>query len=239
MTIIHTANKEEMSRVAADILAKQITQNPQSVLGLATGGTPLGVYKILSAMYAAGKLDFSAVKTINLDEYVGLSAENSNSYRFYMQKNFFDHINIQPQNTHVPNGTAKNLQAECSTYDRLIDTLGPPDIQLLGIGLNGHIGFCEPCEEFFTSTSVIQLSASTIQANSVYYNDISLVPRQAITISVKQIMAAKKILLIAEGAEKREILYKALYGLITAKLPASLLQLHQNVTIVEATGLHL
>ena len=188
-------------------------------------------------MYAAGKLDFSAVKTVNLDEYVGLSAENSNSYRFYMQKNLFDHINIHPENTHIPNGVAENMQAECTAYDRLIETLGPPDIQLLGIGLNGHIGFCEPCEEFFTSTSVIQLSNSTIQANSIYYNDISLVPRQAITISVKQIMAAKQLLLIAEGREKREILHRALYGTITAKVPASLLQLHQNVTIVEATGL--
>jgi glucosamine-6-phosphate deaminase len=237
MTIIHTANKEEMSRVAADILAAQITKKPESVLGLATGGTPLDVYKILSSMYAAGKLDFSAVKTVNLDEYVGLSAENSNSYRFYMQKNLFDHINIHPENTHIPNGAAENMQAECTAYDRLIETLGPPDIQLLGIGLNGHIGFCEPCEEFFTSTSVIQLSNSTVQANSIYYNDISLVPRQAITISVKQIMAAKQLLLIAEGREKREILHRALYGTITAKVPASLLQLHQNVTIVEATGL--
>ena len=237
MTIIHTANKEEMSRVAADILAAQITKKPESVLGLATGGTPIDVYKILYSMYAAGKLDFSAVKTVNLDEYVGLSAENSNSYRFYMQKNLFDHINIHPENTHIPNGVAENMQAECTAYDRLIETLGPPDIQLLGIGLNGHIGFCEPCEEFFTSTSVIQLSNSTIQANSIYYNDISLVPRQAITISVKQIMAAKQLLLIAEGREKREILHRALYGTITAKVPASLLQLHQNVTIVEATGL--
>ncbi len=239
MRIISTSSKTEMSRVAAEILAAQIKNKPHSILGLATGGTPVGVYKNLSAMYASGSLDFSAVKTVNLDEYVGLNADNVNSYHFYMKKNLFDHINIPPQNTHIPNGAAEDMNAECKAYDRIIASLGAADIQLLGIGLNGHIGFCEPCEEFFTSTSVIRLSDSTIQANSVYYRDISMVPRQAITMSVKQIMAAKQILLIADGPEKRGILEKALGGSITPKIPASLLQLHQNVIVVESTGMNL
>lgn len=237
MNIIHAADKEELSCLAARQIAQQIQKKPNSVLGLATGGTPLGVYAQLSALHNAGELDFSLVKTVNLDEYVGLSGDNPNSYRFYMQKNLFSRVNIPAENTHVPNGAAADMQAECDAYDKLLASLGAPDIQLLGIGLNGHIGFCEPCDAFFTKTSVIELTASTIQANSIYYPDISLVPRQAITMSVKQIMMAKQILLLAEGNEKREILQEALFGPITPKVPASFLQLHQNVTVIEATGM--
>lgn len=233
MRIIHAKNNEEMSKIAAEIFIRQITNKPDSVLGLATGGTPVGLYNEL----AKSNCDFSKVTSVNLDEYVGLSGDNENSYRYFMNNNLFKKINIKLENTNVPDGTAKDLRAECKRYSALLDKLGTRDIQLLGIGPNGHIGFCEPDEELFTTCSVVNLDESTIQANARFYNDISEVPRQALSMGVKEIMNAKHIILIAEGANKKEILKKACFGKITTKIPASLLQLHPNVTVIEATGL--
>ncbi len=233
MRIIHAKSKEEMSKLAAEIFIKQITEKPDSVFGLATGGTPVGLYDELGKSGA----DFSNLTTVNLDEYAGLSGDNENSYRFFMNDNLFRKINVKIENTNVPNGKASDLNAECKRYSALLKELGTRDIQLLGIGPNGHIGFCEPDEELFATCSVVNLTQSTIEANARFYNDISEVPRQALSMGVAEIMDAKHIVLIAEGAGKKDILKKAIYGKITTQVPASLLQLHPNVTVIEATGL--
>ena len=233
MRIIHVKNKEEMSKIAAQIFIEQVTNKPDSLLGLATGGTPVGLYDELGK----SGCDFSRVTSVNLDEYAGLTGENENSYRYFMNDNLFRKINIKLENTNVPCGTAEDLQAECKRYSALLNKLGTRDIQLLGIGPNGHIGFCEPDDELFATCSVVDLTESTIQANARFYNDISEVPRQALSMGVKEIMDAKHIVLIAEGAGKKEILKKACFGKITTQVPASLLQLHPNVTVIEATGL--
>ena len=233
MRIIHAENKEEMSKLAAEIFIKQITEKPESVFGLATGGTPVGLYDELGKSGA----DFSKAKSVNLDEYVGLDGENVNSYRYFMNDNLFRKINIKIENTNVPCGTATDLKAECARYSELLKNIGTRDIQLLGIGPNGHIGFCEPDEELFATCSVVDLTQSTIEANARFYNDISEVPKQALSMGLAEILDAKHIVLIAEGAGKNEILKKAVFGKITTQVPASLLQLHPNVTIIEATGL--
>jgi glucosamine-6-phosphate deaminase len=233
MRIIHAKSKEEMSKLAAEIFIDQITKKPDSVFGLATGGTPVGLYDELGKSGA----DFSKATTVNLDEYAGLSGDNVNSYRYFMNDNLFRKINIPIESTNVPNGKALDLNEECKRYSALLNKIGTRDIQLLGIGPNGHIGFCEPDDELFATCSVVDLTPSTIAANSRFYNDISEVPRQALSMGVKEIMDAKHIVLIAEGANKKDILKKAIYGKITTQVPASLLQLHPNVTVIEATGL--
>ncbi len=231
MKIYVAPDYEEMSRIAADIVAEQITTDPESVLGLATGSTPIGMYRQLSARYAAKKLDFNRIRTVNLDEYAGLKPENEQSYRYFMQKNLFDHINIDPKNTHVPDGTDVSDEA-CKRYDRLIEDLGGIDIQVLGIGHDGHIGFNEPSDVFEKGTHVTQLDARTIAANSRFFGSNDLVPRFAVTMGIKTIMQAKKILLLVSGKDKAQIIDAALNGPITPKVPASALQLHRNVILV-------
>ena len=232
MKIIVEKTYERMCRMAANILSAQIILKADSVLGLATGSTPCGIYKQLIDWYNKGDVDFSKVRTVNLDEYVGLAPEHDQSYRYYMDQNLFDHVNIDKANTHVPNGLAKDAQAECLRYDKLIQSLGGTDVQLLGIGLNGHIGFNEPSDVFDTGTHCVDLAESTIEANSRFFEREEDVPRQAITMGIKTIMQAKKIVLAINGEKKREIAKNALYGPVTPRCPASVLQLHPDVTVV-------
>ncbi|MBQ9963682.1 MAG: glucosamine-6-phosphate deaminase [Clostridia bacterium] len=232
MKIIRTKTYEEMSHEAAKILAAQIVLKPNAVLGLATGSSPIGLYDQLIEWNKQGELDFSQIRSINLDEYCGLDGTNDQSYRYFMDTHLFDHVNIDKQNTNVPNGKAADYAAEGARYDALIEQMGGIDIQLLGIGPNGHIGFNEPDEFFTKETHVVDLDPSTIEANARFFASADDVPRQAVTMGMGGIMGAKKILLIASGASKKEILEKALFGPITPEVPASLLQLHPDVTVV-------
>lgn len=232
MKIICANDYQSMSRQAANIISAHITLKPDSVLGLATGSTPVGIYKQLIDWYKRGDLDFSQVTTVNLDEYCGLGGNHSQSYRYFMNYNLFNYVNINMNKTYVPNGTAKNLQKECERYDSLIASLGDIDLQLLGIGHNGHIGFNEPNIHFFKNTHVVDLDQSTIDANARFFGSADKVPKQAITMGIQSIMAAKKILLVVNGADKREILERALYGPVTPQVPASLLQMHTNLTVI-------
>lgn len=237
MRIIHAKSRTDMSRKAANILSSQIIIKPACVLGLATGSTPLGVYDQLVEWYGKDDLDFSLVKTINLDEYCGLLSESDKSYRYYMNENLFSRVNIEPGNTYLPNGIASDFTAECKRYDHLIESLGGIDMQLLGIGHNGHIGFNEPGASFEKNTHIVHLKPSTIFANARFFDSIEDVPKQAITMGIKAIMKAKKILLIADGEDKREILHAAIFGPITPDVPASALQLHPDLTVVESCNL--
>ncbi|MDA3731320.1 glucosamine-6-phosphate deaminase [Niameybacter massiliensis] len=232
MLIIKASSYEDLSRKAANIISAQVILNKKSVLGLATGSSPLGVYKQLIDWYNKNDIDFSSVTTVNLDEYLTLSGDNVQSYRYFMNQNFFDHINVKKENTHVPNGLATNLEAECIRYDELIENLGGIDVQLLGIGHNGHIGFNEPDEAFEKMTHVVDLGETTIEANTRFFESRDEVPRQAITMGIKSIMQAKKIILIASGNDKLDILRKALKGPIVPQVPASILQLHPNLTVI-------
>jgi glucosamine-6-phosphate deaminase len=228
MKLIKVANYEEMSRAAADLLLAQVREKPQSVLGLATGSSPVGMYKLL----AKADADFSQVMTVNLDEYCGLKPDNPQSYRRFMDENLFAHINIKQANTHVPDGMAENPDTEAERYEELIRSLGGIDLQLLGMGHNGHIGFNEPCEEFIADTHRVYLAEQTIKANSRFFESPEEVPTSAITMGIKTIMQARQIIVIASGSEKTNILKKALYGAITPRVPASVLQLHQNLKVV-------
>lgn len=236
LKILSAKDYSEMSSIAAEIIANIVKEKPDAVLGLATGNTPIGMYKKLIEMYKAGEVDFSKVKTVNLDEYVGLGADDQNSYRAYMNKNLFSGINIDINNTNVPNGLAADIEAECKRYEDVIKRLGSQDIQVLGIGVNGHIGFNEPSITFNKGTHVVELTDSTIGVNSKIFKNLAA-GAKAITMGIKNIMNAKQILLIADGDSKKDILRKALYGEITPNVPASVLQLHPNVTVVEACGL--
>jgi glucosamine-6-phosphate deaminase len=231
MRIIKASDYNEMSRCAANIIAAQITLKPDSVLGLATGSTPIGTYKLLVESYQQGNLDFSKVRSVNLDEYCGLDGSHDQSYRYFMNTNLFNHVNIDMANTNVPNGIATDLEQECKRYDRLIEELGGVDLQLLGIGHNGHIGFNEPNEFFDKTTHVVDLKQSTIDANSRFFEKIEDVPRRAITMGIKSIMSARKILLVA-GADKKDIIERALFGPITPQVPASVLQFHNDLIVV-------
>ncbi len=232
MKIIRTKNYEEMSLEAAKVLAAQIVLKPNSVLGLATGSSPIGLYNKLVEWNEKGLLDFSEIRSVNLDEYCGLDGENDQSYRYFMDTNLFNRVNIDKANTNVPNGKAADYAAEGARYDELIASLGGIDIQLLGIGPDGHIGFNEPDTLFTKETHVVDLDPSTIEANSRFFASADDVPRQAVTMGMGGIMGAKKVLLIASGASKKEILEKALFGPITPEVPASLLQLHPDLTVV-------
>lgn len=232
MKFITVDTYEKLSRQAANIISAQVILKPDSVLGLATGSSPLGAYKQLIEWYEKGDIDFSKVVSVNLDEYVGLDGTNEQSYRYFMNKNFFEHINIDMGNTFVPNGCAVDLAGEGKRYDEHIAELGGIDLQLLGIGLDGHIGFNEPDKYFVKSTHVVDLHESTIKANSRFFANIDEVPKRAITMGMVSIMQAKKILLIASGKEKRDILGKAFYGPITPEIPASILQLHPDITVI-------
>lgn len=232
MKLITVDTYEKLSRQAANIISAQVILKPDSVLGLATGSSPLGTYKQLIKWYEKGDIDFGNVTTVNLDEYVGLDGSNEQSYRYFMNKNFFEHINIDLGNTFVPNGCAVDLVGEGKRYDEHIAKLGGIDLQLLGIGLDGHIGFNEPDKYFVKSTHVVDLHESTIKANSRFFTNIDEVPKRAITMGMVSIMQAKKILLIASGTEKRDILEKAFYGPITPEIPATILQLHPDITVI-------
>ena len=232
MKILSATDYDGMSRKAANIISAQIILYPNSVLGLATGSTPLGVYRQLVEWYRKGDIDFSKIHSVNLDEYVGLSPEHKQSYHYYMKKNFFQHINIRPENTHVPDGLAKDTTAECARYDRLIAGLGGIDLQLLGIGHTGHIGFNEPDQDFNKMTHRVELKQKTIDANARFFSSADEVPRYALTMGIKAIMQAKKILLVANGESKADILYRSLFGPVTPAVPASILQHHPDVTVV-------
>ena len=232
MKFITVQNYDQMSRQAANIISAQVIMKPQSVLGLATGSSPLGTYRQLIEWYKKGDLDFSAVTSVNLDEYIGLDGEHDQSYRYFMQTNFFDHINIRRENTFVPNGCADDLAKEGADYDARIESLGGIDLQLLGIGLDGHIGFNEPAPIFEKATHVVDLHESTIKANARFFENESDVPRQAITMGMGAIMQAKKVLLIANGKAKKDIVQRAFFGPITPEVPASILQLHPDLTVV-------
>lgn len=223
---------EKLSRQAANILSAQVILKPDSVLGLATGSSPLGTYQQLIEWYRKGDIDFHHVTSVNLDEYVGLDGTNEQSYRYFMNRNFFMHINIDIANTFVPNGCAADLTDEGKRYDERIARLGGIDLQLLGIGLDGHIGFNEPGRYFVKSTHVVDLHESTRRANARFFGAVDEVPERAITMGMVSIMQAKKILLIASGKEKRDILEKAFYGPITPEIPASILQLHPDITVI-------
>lgn len=232
MKLIETATYEKLSRSAANLISAQVILKPDSVLGLATGSSPLGTYRQLIDWYKKGDVDFDKVISINLDEYVGLSAKDEQSYRRFMNEYFFDHINIRQENTFVPDGCAKNLDAACKAYDAHIEAVGGIDLQLLGIGLDGHIGFNEPDDVFVKNTHVVALDPSTIKANARFFENEEQVPRRAITMGMVSIMQAKKIVLIANGAAKRDILEKAFFGPITPRIPASILQLHPDITVI-------
>ena len=232
MKFITVDTYERLSRDAAIIISAQVILTPDSELGLATGSSPIGTYKQLIKWYEKGDIDFSNVTTVNLDEYVGLDGANDQSYRYFMNKNFFEHITIDINNTFVPNGCAVDLAGEGKRYDEHIAELGGIDLQLLGIGLDGHIGFNEPDKYFVKSTHVVDLHESTIKANSRFFANIEDVPKKAITMGMVSIMQAKKILLIASGKNKRDILEKAFYGPITPEIPASILQLHPDITVI-------
>ncbi len=232
MKFIKADSYEHLSRIAADIISSQVILKPNCVLGLATGSSPLGTYANLADKCAKGELDFTNVTSVNLDEYAGLDGTNDQSYRYFMNTNLFSKINICPEKTHVPNGCASDLAKEGERYDELIASLGGIDLQLLGIGLDGHIGFNEPDDFFTKETHEVKLDPSTIEANARFFASKDDVPTKAITMGMMSIMNAKKILLIANGKNKKDILEKSFYGPITPKVPASILQLHPDVTVI-------
>ncbi|MDD3340323.1 MAG: glucosamine-6-phosphate deaminase [Lachnospiraceae bacterium] len=232
MKIYKAANYDEMSCKAANIISAQIIMKPDCVLGLATGSSPIGTYRQLVEWYEKGDLDFAAVTSVNLDEYQGLEGTHPQSYRYFMNENLFSHVNIAPEHTYLPNGAAADIEEECTHYDEIIQKLGGVDLQLLGLGHNGHIGFNEPDEAFAKGTHRVDLKESTIQANSRLFDSIDEVPRHALTMGIKTIMQAKKILVVVSGADKAEIVKQAFQGPVTPQVPASILQMHNDVTLV-------
>ena len=232
MRIYKAKDYEEMSRKAAGIVSAQIIMKPDCVLGLATGSTPVGLYKQLIEWYRNGDLDFSGVRTVNLDEYKGISRENDQSYYYFMHQNLFDHVNIPAGNTHLPDGMEPDSEKECRRYEELIQSMGSVDLQLLGIGHNGHIGFNEPADAFDKQVHRVNLTQSTIEANKRFFASAEEVPRQAYTMGIQTIMRSKKILIIANGEGKADIVRDAFFGPITPMVPASVLQLHNDVTLV-------
>lgn len=232
MKLIVVNNYEELSKVAAKEFSKIIKEKENAVLGLATGGSPVGMYKELIRMYEQKELNFSKTTTVNLDEYIGLNPEHNQSYRYFMNNNLFNHINIDKSNTFVPNGLAEDLEAQCKEYDQKIAELGGIDIQLLGVGNNGHIAFNEPNNELSSGTHIISLTDNTIEANARFFDNIYDVPRKAITMGVGGIMKAKKIILIASGESKAEAIKGIFSGKITTANPATMLQMHRDVTVI-------
>ena len=232
MVLYKAKNYQDMSRKAANIISAQIIMKPNCVLGLATGSSPVGTYKQLIEWYNKGDLDFSHVTSVNLDEYKGLSPENDQSYRYFMNTNLFDHVNIDKTRTFVPNGLEADSDKACKEYNEIIRNQGGIDLQLLGLGHNGHIGFNEPGAAFEKETHCVDLTESTIEANKRFFSSEADVPRQAYSLGIKNIMQARKILVIVSGKDKADALYNAVHGEITPAVPASILQLHNDVTIV-------
>ncbi len=232
MNFIKVSNYDELSSKAAAMICAQVVLKPDCVLGLATGSSPLGTYAKMIEKYENGEVDFSKVSSINLDEYVGLDGSNDQSYRYFMNTNLFTKINIDLSRTNVPNGCAADLKKECEAYDALIEQSGGIDLQLLGIGLDGHIGFNEPDKHFEKATHEVELDPSTIEANARFFESEADVPRKAVTMGMGGIMSAKRVLLIANGANKKDIIERAFFGPITPEVPASILQLHPDLTVI-------
>ena len=232
MNIIRAKDYQDMSRKAANIISAQIIMKPDCVLGLATGSTPVGTYRQLIEWYEKGDLDFSRVSTVNLDEYRGLAHTDPQSYYYFMQENLFDHVNIDKTATHVPDGTNPDAADACAKHEQIIKSLGGIDLQLLGLGNNGHIGFNEPGAAFEKETHLVDLAESTIRANARFFTSIDEVPKQAYTLGIRTIMQAKKILVVVSGESKADIVSRAFFGPVTPEVPASILQMHPDVTVV-------
>lgn len=232
MKIIRAKDYNDMSRKAANIISAQVIMKPDCVLGLATGSTPIGAYAELVSMYERGDLDFSQVTTINLDEYKGLTKENDQSYFYFMNEHLFSKVNVNKERTFLPDGTEPDSAKACGDYNQIIADVGGADLQLLGLGHNGHIGFNEPADCFAPQTHCVDLTESTIKANQRFFASIDEVPKQAYTMGVGTIMKAKRILVVVSGADKAQIVKDAFFGPITPQVPASVLQLHRNVTVV-------
>ena len=239
MRIYQAENYQAMSRRAANIISAQVIYKPNCVLGLATGGTPVGAYNQLVEWYEKGDLSFGKVRTVNLDEYFGLSPHHEQSYRYFMDTHLFNHIDIRPENTHLLDGLTKDPIKECANYNKLIDKLGGIDLQLLGMGHNGHIAFNEPGDDFGLETHLVDLTESTIDANQRFFDSGDEAPRHALSMGIKNIMQARRILMVVSGEEKADILYQAFCGGVTTYVPASILQLHPDVTLVgDKAALH-
>ncbi|MEG0027315.1 MAG: glucosamine-6-phosphate deaminase [Raoultibacter sp.] len=232
MEFIIAKDYEEMSRKAADLIANTIREDPECTLGLATGSTPIGLYAELAKDFHAGTLDFSAVTTCNLDEYRGLAHDHEQSYHYFMRENLFNKVNIDLVNTHVPDGSNPDAAAACAEYEQVIAQAGGVDVQLLGLGHNGHIGFNEPANDFSKVTQCVDLTESTIQANSRLFDSADEVPRQAYTMGIGTIMAARKVVVVASGSDKAEIVREAFFGPVTPHVPASILQFHHHVVVI-------
>lgn len=232
MRIIRAKDYEELSRKTANLFLAQVAMKPNAVLGLATGGSPVGTYREMVAAYNRGDVDFSEVTSINLDEYRGISREHEQSYWYFMHDNLFQYVNIRPDHIFVPNGEEPDGEKACREYDEIIRRAGDIDMQLLGIGLDGHIGFNEPADHFATNTHMVDLTESTIEANKRFFNSKDEVPRQAYTMGILPIMQAKKVVMIANGKGKAQILKEAFTGPVTPEVPASILQLHPDFTLI-------
>ncbi len=225
-------NYDELSKQAAEIVAEQVRKKNDSVLGLPTGSTPEGMYACLVSMYKNSEIDFSAVVTFNLDEYVGLPPDHSQSYNYYMHSNLFDHVNAKKSNVHIPHCKDQDPNLICLEYEQDIKKAGGIDLQILGIGTNGHIGFNEPDQFLYTETHLVELTEETIEANSRFFKSRDEVPLKAVTMGVGSIMAAAKIILLASGESKAEVISEMCSGKVTTRVPASLLQLHRDVTVL-------
>ena len=232
MKFVKARDYDDMSRKAANILSAQMIVKPDSVIGLATGSSPLGIYKCLIHWYEKGDLDFSEITSVNLDEYRGMAHDDPQSYYYFMHKNLFSHVNINLDRTFVPDGTIADADEACRAYDEIIKSTGGIDMQLLGIGHNGHIGFNEPDSVFAKGTHCVNLAESTIEANARFFASKEEVPTQAYTMGIQTIMKSRKILVVVSGAAKADIVEKAFFGDVTPLVPASILQLHQHVTVV-------
>lgn len=232
MKLYRVEDYDTMSRKAAAIISAQIIMKPHCVLGLATGSTPMGTYKQLILGCQRGDLDFAEVKTVNLDEYKGLTRENDQSYYYFMHEHLFQHVNMKEENTNIPDGTEPDAAKECARYEKVIRALGGIDLQLLGLGHNGHIGFNEPADHYPRDTHIVDLQESTIEANKRFFASIDNVPRKAYTMGIGTIMGARKLLLVVSGKDKAKILHQVICGPVTPRVPASILQLHPDVAIV-------
>lgn len=233
MRFVHRKDYDQVSDLAAEIFIEEIKNNPQIVLGLATGSTPLGLYERLVKSYQAGEISFAEAKSFNLDEYVGLPADHHGSYSYYMHHNFFQHIDLAAENAHIPWGLECTCSTDCDEYDLMIEEAGGIDLLLLGVGENGHIAFNEPAPVLETKTHVVDLTAETIAVNSRFFSDISEMPTQAITMGMGPILGARKILLLITGVKKREVLRRLqAEGAVTAEFPVSLLRDHPDVTVI-------
>ncbi len=232
MRIVRAKDYDDMSRKAANILSAQVIMKPNCVLGLATGSTPIGTYAQLVEWYNKGDLDFSNVTTVNLDEYKGLNRENDQSYYYFMNEHLFSKVNVNHERTFLPDGTEKDSEKACADYNQIIEDVGGVDLQLLGLGHNGHIGFNEPGDVFKAKTHCVDLTETTIKANQRFFASIDDVPRQAYTMGIQTIMQARKILVVVSGEDKAGIVKEAFFGPITPRVQASVLQLHADVTVV-------